>query len=133
MLRKSRHFLLVEILVAMAILGMGLAFLGQLAIQGSRIGRNNQALTQSALLAQEKMEEVFLLADSSPLTLGTQSGGGQSSQSSYQWKRTISQHDPARPGLFGIKVTVAYSANAASPLISLNSVLYQPPTRSVPQ
>ncbi len=133
MCREARYFSLIEILVAMAILGMALAFLGRLAIQGSRISRNNQDLTQAALLAQEKMEEIFLLADSLPLAPGSQSSWGQGVWSSYQWKREISLPDPARPGLFELDISVSRSPDAASPLIRLHSALYQTQVQTMAQ
>jgi type II secretory pathway pseudopilin PulG len=129
MQRVCKSFLLVEVLVALGILGMALAFLGRIGIQGARITRNNQKQTQGVLLAQEKMEEVLLLADTMPVEVGVQDGAFDDSASGLRWRRSISVYDPARPGLFAVTVAVSRSRGGASPLVRLYSVIYQDPKR----
>jgi type II secretory pathway pseudopilin PulG len=129
MTRVCKRFLLVEVLVALGILGMGLAFLGRIGVQGARITRNNHRLTQGVLLAQEKMEEVFLLAEAMPLSVGVQAGEFDDSASGLLWRRSVSAYDAARPGLFSVTVAVSRSQAGASPLVRLYSVIHQDPNR----
>lgn len=55
---KSKGFTLIEVLVAMAILGIGLTLLIELFSGGLRLGRASEEFTQAVNYARLKMEEI---------------------------------------------------------------------------
>lgn len=67
---SSQGFTLVEVLVALAVIGIGLVVILQVFPSGFSIEKNSQLETQATLCAQEKIE--FLLSKSfSELSIGT--------------------------------------------------------------
>jgi general secretion pathway protein I len=57
---RNRGFTLIEIVVAMAILGVGLIVIIELFSGGLRLGRISEEYTQAVGLARMKLEEIFL-------------------------------------------------------------------------
>jgi prepilin-type N-terminal cleavage/methylation domain-containing protein len=60
---KNRGFTLIEIVVAMAILGIGLIVIIELFSGGLRLGRTSEEYTKAVGLARMKLEEMTLRED----------------------------------------------------------------------
>lgn len=55
--RRAQGFTLVEILIAMAILGVGLMALAAMQLQALRFGSSGKHVSQAAVIARDKMEQ----------------------------------------------------------------------------
>jgi type IV pilus assembly protein PilV len=121
--RRAQGFTLVELMIAMAILAVGMLALGAMQLQALRFGSSGKHVSQAALIARDKMEEfqrmpwasVAVTAWTSPATVDAEveSAGGTVSEQAYglSWRvadllanRTraidvqVTWDEPGRPG-----------------------------------
>ena len=59
-MKKNRGFTLIEVVIALAILGVGLTVIIELFSGGLRLGRASKEYTKAVNYAQMKMEEILL-------------------------------------------------------------------------
>lgn len=79
-MKRKRGFTLIEVVVALAILGVGLMVIMELFAGGLRLGRTSQEYTKATQHARTKMEEIAL----KPLTFeGIEEG---EFDETYRWK-----------------------------------------------
>lgn len=111
---KSRGFTLIEVVVALAILGIGLAVVLQLFSGGLRLGRISQEYTKAVGYGRIKMEE---MAGKDRLEEGEEKGDFDSS---YRWQVAVKKVDilpPEKPvdfrppvELFHIEVDITWKS-----------------------
>ena len=68
----DQAFTLIEVLVAMAILSIGILAVGTLILSTARNNNNGNVLTEATMLARGKIEEKKRAADAGPLSDGTE-------------------------------------------------------------
>ena len=115
--RKSRAgFSLLEILLALAILGGSLAILSQIAYTGVSAAREARDLSMARLLAQTKLSELLLnaTAGQSPVPVFDQAADSFDSQSTTAFSYSIQVQPAPLDGMLVIRVsTLAVDANGA--------------------
>ena len=85
--RRNRGFTLVEVVVAMAILGISLVLVIELFSGGLRLGRASEEYTVAAQLARQKIEEIALYK---PVEEGIEEG---EFDSFYRWQVEVKKID----------------------------------------
>ncbi|MBT3379322.1 MAG: prepilin-type N-terminal cleavage/methylation domain-containing protein [Lentisphaerae bacterium] len=104
--RSSNLFSLIELLVALAILGLGLAFLVQALGHAGAMRRVGRSLTIVPSLAQEKVEEALLAcAEGGALPKAVQ-GRGSGPATGLTWRRTLTPRAVSGGAVVDIQVTV---------------------------
>ena len=83
--RARAGFTLLEVMVALAILAIGLVTVMQLFAGALRLSRVDKGLTEAVLLAQQKMDELVLIED---LTDGYEESG---EENGYSWTARADQ------------------------------------------
>ncbi len=73
-MRRSRGFTLLEVLVALAIMGLGIASVLRLMGTSARAATRTQAMTQALFVAEELMEELSTVNESELRARGGESG-----------------------------------------------------------
>jgi general secretion pathway protein I len=84
----KRGFTLVEIVVAMAVLGISLVLVIELFAGGLRLGRASEEYTQAGHLARQKVEEIFL---NRGIEEGTEEGEFEGT--TYRWEVEVKKVD----------------------------------------
>lgn len=126
-LNATRGFSLVEVLVAILVLGIALVGLTQgitLAVSSSK---ESELQTAAALLAAGQIESLRAEND---LTDGQTQGDGGEGIELYQWQQTITS--TSIPGLHEVVVVVENSRTGQA-IYELHTLLFQPPEDSTPQ
>ncbi len=105
--RRDRGFTLIEVLVALLILGAGSLFLAQTIGQAVRLNQRSRSLTLAGFFAQKKMEEGFrdgyaAFKDGKNF----QEGKGKGIYSRFRWQRRIVALSPPEACLREIIVTI---------------------------
>ncbi len=97
---KDRGFTLFEVVVAIAVLGIGIAMVMQLFSGGLRSGRASQDYTLGVILAREKMEETLI----EPVE-----GSGEF-DNGYRWQADVASYGSSEEdlNLLEIKVRVSW-------------------------
>ena len=99
---KDEGFTLVEVIVATAILSLGLLICLKTITMGMDLRKRSKNLTMAAFFAQQKMEETF----AGSIT-GADRGDGNGEFSKLTWKRSI-QPMPEEPGMRRLRVVVTW-------------------------
>jgi len=86
--RGEKGFTLVEIVVAMAILGISLVLVIELFSGGLRLGRASEEYTVASHLARQKAEEIFLSRE-----IGEGTEEGEFEGTSYRWQVEVKKVD----------------------------------------
>jgi len=89
---ENQGFTLLEVLVAMAILGIGLVVIIELFSGGLRLGRTSEEYTKAVGYARMKLEEISLAQS---LEEGTQEG---EFDREYRWQVEVKKVDLLPPG-----------------------------------
>ena len=124
--RPKAGFSLIEVMVAILILGIALAGLTHGITTALASTKDAELQTTAALLAQGKIEE--LRADG-VLEDGEEDGDFGDALPLYRWRQTIAATDIA--GLHEVTVTVANSRTGQA-IYDLNTLLFEPPDDSTP-
>jgi len=120
-LAQTRGFSLIEVMVAVLILGIALVGLVRGLTTALAGHKDSEQLTAAALMAAGRME--FLRADGI-LENGATEGAGGDGLSGYRWRQTIS---PA--AIEGLKEVTVVVENAVSgvKIYELVTLLFEPP------
>ena len=128
-MNKRKHisgFSLLEVMVAVLILGVALVGLTQGIVTALGSNKDSELLSTAAMLAAGRIE--LLRADgdfSDGVTEGQEDG-----MSLYKWKQTIS--GTATEGLHEVLVEIEH-ATTGKTIYSLQTMLFQPPLDATPQ
>jgi prepilin-type N-terminal cleavage/methylation domain-containing protein len=136
---NSRGFTLLEVMVAVAILGVSLVLTLQLfggALYSTSLSRH---YTEATFLARHKLEELSLDKE---LPLGSQEGDFEEEYSAYKWQAEIGHYDvpqlkvtpeevPAIPQVVQIRLKVSWEERGKThniELVTLNTSIQQAET-----
>ncbi len=144
MLRLCRHrgnaekchgFTLIEVVVALAVLGVGLTVIIELFSGGLRLGRTSMEYTKAVNYARMKMEETMVKP---VVEEGTQEG--ESDDKTFRWQTGMKKVDllsidkslDYKPPveLFQVKVDVFWKSGAKEKSISVESLKAMKPEES---
>jgi general secretion pathway protein I len=117
---RNNGFTLLEVLIALAIVGIALVTLIGLETQTMQMAEHQQRVTQATLLAQEKMTEIEIGAQSLS-GLGGREGQFDVPFELYGW--TIALEPTPLPSVEMVTVTVAWGAEDSNDQVDLNSFL----------
>lgn len=117
-------FSLVEVMIAIVILGIVLVGLTQGITTALSSSKESERQTTAALLAAGQIE---LLRAEGDLTDGETDGDGGADLPLYRWKQTISPTDV--DGLHDVDVVVENSQTGAE-IYELKTLLFEPPSAS---
>lgn len=115
-----RAFSLLEVLLAIAILGGAMVVISQLLSLGYRAAIESRLRTDAALLCDAKMAE--LAAGALPLS----STSGELIQENPQWNYSVSVENASQVGLLAVTVTVAQNNTGNMNPMSLSIVRLMP-------
>jgi general secretion pathway protein I len=131
---RNRGFTLIEIVVAMAILGVGLIVIIELFSGGLRLGRISEEYTQAVGLARMKLEEIFLAEQ---LKEGSEQG---EFNKDFRWQVGVKKVDllPVEKGLefkppvefYQIKVNIIWKSGSkerSTEIESFRTIPFQAP------
>ena len=118
---NNSGFSLVEVMVAVLILGVALAGLTEGITTALSSNKESELQTTAALIAAGQIEE--LRADGI-LTEGVTEGEGGEGLSLYRWKQTITR--APIDGLYEVSVEVQHT-KYARPVYELRTLLFEPP------
>jgi general secretion pathway protein I len=131
---RNRGFTLIEIVVAMAILGVGLIVIIELFSGGLRLGRVSEEYTQAVGLARVKLEEIFLAEQ---LKEGSEQG---EFNKDFRWQVGVKKVDllPVEKGLefkppvefYQIKVNIFWKSGSkerSTEIESFRTIPFQAP------
>jgi general secretion pathway protein I len=131
---RNRGFTLIEIVVAMAILGVGLIVIIELFSGGLRLGRISEEYTQAVGLARMKLEEIFLAEQ---LKEGSEQG---EFNKDFRWQVGVKKVDllPVEKGLefkppvefYQIKVNIFWKSGSkerSTEIESFRTIPFQAP------
>lgn len=131
---RNRGFTLIEIVVAMAILGVGLIVIIELFSGGLRLGRVSEEYTQAVGLARMKLEEIFLAEQ---LKEGSEQG---EFNKDFRWQVGVKKVDllPVEKGLefkppvefYQIKVNIIWKSGSkerSTEIESFRTIPFQAP------
>jgi general secretion pathway protein I len=120
-MKRCAGFSLVEVLVAILILGIGLVGMVHGMTSAIRSHKETERQTTAALLAAGQIET---LRAEGYLVHGTEEGTGSGPLSQYHWMQRITES--AIDGLFEVQVSVTYGSSREV-LYELQTMLFDPP------
>jgi prepilin-type N-terminal cleavage/methylation domain-containing protein len=123
-MNHNAGFSLVEVMIAIVILGITLVGLTQGITTALSSSKESELQTVAALFAAGQIE---LLRAEKDLTDGTTDGDCGATLPLYRWKQTVSPTDVA--GLHDVDVVVENSQTSAE-IYELKTLLFEPPTDS---
>lgn len=126
---KNRAFTLVEILLALAILGAGLVSILSLFAVGTHSARRALNSTRAALLAQLTFEELKLLSitNYAGITDSTVVSSFKSGLSEYNdFSLALDEDDPGIPNLKKLTLTVSWDKGKSSEVFITYVAKYSP-------
>ena len=122
--REIAGFSLVEVMVAVLILGVALVGLTQGITTALSSTKESELQTAAALIAAGQIEE---LRAEGLLTEGVTDGEGGEGLSIYRWKQTITR--APIDGLYEVSVQVEHT-RSGKPVYELRTMLFEPPSDS---
>jgi prepilin-type N-terminal cleavage/methylation domain-containing protein len=123
-MNHNAGFSLVEVMIAIVILGIALVGLTQGITTALSSSKESELQTTAALFAAGQIE---LLRAEKDLADGTSDGDCGATLPLYRWKQTVSPTDVA--GLHDVNVVVENSQTGAE-IYELKTLLFEPPTDS---
>lgn len=111
---KNKGFTLLEVIIAVAIMGISMVLIMQLFSGGLRLGKTSGDYTAAVIHAREKMEEMLI----SP-----EAGAGEF-DNKYKWQSEVSSYSTAEKKdskLIRISVKVSWQENKALELVTLKA------------
>ena len=121
---SKRGFSLIEVMVAILILGIALVGLTQGLTTAMGSSKESELQTVAALFAQGKIEE---LRAEGGISDGSDEGNCGAGLELYRWKQTIAASDV--DGLHDVEVTIE-NAQTGQEIYSLRTLLFEPPEDS---
>jgi general secretion pathway protein I len=119
-MRRSAGFSLIEVMIAMLILGVALVGLTQGITAALSSGKESEVQTTAVLLASGRLEK--LRADGE-IKDGVVEGDWGDSFPNYRWRRTITSTETT--GLHDVEVVVE-SAQSGQRILALRTMLFEP-------
>lgn len=123
--RAHAAFSLVEVMVALLVLGVAIVGLTEGIASALRSTKDSEWQTTAALLAAGQIE---LLRADGFLSEGVSEGKGSGALAPYEWTETVAE--TSITGLFEVAVEVRRAANPAV-LYELRTLLFEPPAGSL--
>lgn len=117
--RASHGFTLLEVIVALAILGVGFALAMELLAAGVRSAKASEEYTQAVLLARQKIAEVAVVQNLTGIGEAGEFGGG------FRWASEIQplEQPEELPGrLFSVKVRVTWPGRHGEKAVNLQTL-----------
>ena len=118
-LRSSRGFTLLEVIVALAILGIGFALAMELLAAGVRSAKASEEYTQAVLLARQKMAEVAVARNLTDSADTGEFGGG------FRWAsevRPLEQEEELPGRLYSVRVRVTWPSRRGEKSVNLQTL-----------
>lgn len=115
-------FSLIEVLVAIVILGTGLVGMSQAITAALAASRDAELYSTAVMLASGRMEEIMM---DPLLTTGEEEGAFETGFSGYRWKTRIV--DTRIEGLMEATVLIEHGGRSA-PVYELKTLVFVPPT-----
>lgn len=122
---SRRAFSLVEVMVALLVLGVAIAGLSQGIVLSLRSAKDSEWQTTAAFLAAGQIE---LIRADGFLKEGESEGQGSGALSPYAWTETVTE--TPIPGLFEVAVAVRRTPEPNA-LYELRTLVFEPPAGSL--
>ena len=116
----DRGFTLLEVMIALAIIGIALVTLLGLETRTIQLAERQQRVTQATLLAQEKMTEIEI-GEQSRSVLGESEELFESPFDLYRW--SVTTEPTPLPAIEMVTVTVAWGKAGSTEQVELTSFL----------
>ena len=120
---SNRGFTLLEVMIALAIVGIALVSLLSLANRSIAVNTRLQKITQATLLAQQKMSEIEAAASQSGAGTTEQNGTFDSPFDGYRWE--VAYHDTPLQSVQEVVVTVLWGERQKNEMVDLTSFLFR--------
>lgn len=120
--RRDSGFTLLEVMIALAIVGIALVTLIGLETRAIGLAERQQRVTQATLLAQEKMTEIET-GGHSLVGIGGRAGGFASPFELYSW--SVALEPTPLPAVEMVTVSVAWGEPSQNEQVELVSFLAQ--------
>jgi general secretion pathway protein I len=117
--RSEHGFTLLEVIVALAILGIGFALAMELLAAGVRSAKASEEYTQAVLLARQKMAEVAVTRNLTGSADTGEFGGG------FRWASEVKplEQEEELPGrLYSIRVRVTWPSRRGEKSVNLQTL-----------
>ena len=118
--RRTEHgFTLLEVIVALAILGIGFALAMELLAAGVRSAKASEDYTQAVLLARQKMAEVAVMRNLTGSADTGEFGGG------FRWASEVQplEQEEELPGrLYSVRVRVSWLSRRGEKSVDLRTL-----------
>ncbi len=121
---RARGFTLLEILIALVVLGVALTGLLQLEALGVRLRSQAQELTVATFLLQSRMADVELAALERFPDLGTTDGDFGETYPGYRWEMTVVE--TPFPIVREVRVRVLWRTGAREEHLELTNYVVEP-------
>lgn len=121
--RYSAGFTLLELVVATAILAIGLVALTQVFSRGLRSTGSSERVITATLIARLKLAELEEMAE---LTNGAESGDVAEPYKGYTWDTEI-EDVPESENLKRVRVRIGWTEAGAPRDVALETILFKPP------
>jgi general secretion pathway protein I len=118
----ERAFTLLEVMIALAIVGVALVALLSLNTRSIQVHSRLQKITQATLLAQEKMSETEVLAETKNLDFSAGNGSYAPPFNEYRWQLAFGDTPIASVKMVTVKVL--WGEEEKNELVELNSFLF---------
>ncbi len=116
---REKGFTLLEVMIALAIIGIALVALLALSNRSIAVNARLQNITQATLLAQDKMTEVEVILQQDPTQLTNQEGVFGKPFDGYRWRTTF--EDTPLPSIKQVTVTVLWGEEKRNEMVELTS------------
>lgn len=117
--RRDHGFTLLEVMIALVILGLGFAMAMELLATGVRSAKASEDYTQAVLLAQQKMAEVSVARTLTRAADAGELGGG------FRWVSEIQPLEQAEelPGrLYSVRVRITWPSRHGEKSVNLQTL-----------
>ena len=120
---RDNGFTLLEVMIALAIVGIALVVLLGLETRTIKLAESQQRVTQATLLAQEKMTEIEAGA---LVPSGLDGSEGQFAPPFELYRWVVAQESTPLPAIEMVTVTVAWGETKLNEAVDLSSFIARP-------